>query len=88
MNNEDIAIKLTKLEENQDDISEKLDRLTVLMTGNGDPEKGWTVRFDRVEQWWITYTKRKNRVGLAAFTAVLGFVGSLTLFIIRLVWGL
>lgn len=39
-----------RLEEKIDHLTEKVGLLNILLTGNGDPEKGVVVRLDRVEQ--------------------------------------
>jgi hypothetical protein len=33
-----------------DGVSEKVSRIDLILTGNGDPKKGMVVRFDRVEE--------------------------------------
>ncbi len=38
-------------------IEEKLDKVILLLTGNGNPERGIVVRLDRLEQWRAAVNK-------------------------------
>ena len=78
---------LKAVAENQQYQRKKLDKIDVLMSGNGSPEQGMIVRFDRVEQWWIDYTKKKNRMAVMMGTSILGFFGSVGLLVVRIIWG-
>ena len=88
MSDDSIIVKLTRLEENQEEMRNDLKNLLKVMNGNGEPHKGFIIRFDRMEQWFLTYTKKKTRIALAAATGMISFCGSLALLVIRLVWGI
>jgi len=83
-----VEVRLTELRENQEDMAKKLDTLCTIMTGNGDPSRGFVVRFDRMEQWWMSYTRKKTKIALAVATSTLSLIGSLALLVVRLVWGI
>lgn len=94
MNLEGLRSDVKRVLENQQYVREKVRRIDHILTGNGDPEKGALFRLDRVYQSYLEMKeqetdrrKQMRRMFGAAALAVLGFCGSLTLLVIRLVWG-
>ncbi len=64
-------------------IEAKLDTMITLVSGNGSPERGITVRLDRVEQWRAELDRRIDalsarisQVLIALILIVLAFIGS------------
>ncbi len=58
-------------------IEEKLDKVILLLTGNGNPERGIVVRLDRLEQWRAAV----NKIVAPVFLVL---VGQFLLFVIGL----
>ena len=79
--------KLDMILENQNYQKDKLKQIDKILRGNGDPSKGLVVRFDRVEQAHLADQAGKKRNAAMAATALLGFLGSLALLVIRLTVG-
>ena len=86
MTPKDLEVKLALIIDNQKDDSHKLDRLCKILEGNGSPEKGLVLRFDRIEQWWLDAKKRRVKVTLAVIGASVSFAGSLAILVIKLFW--
>ena len=86
MTNEELSIKLEKILSNQQSIGEDVVVLKEVMTGNGNPARGMIVRFALVESWVGGHKKFGTAMLLAAGTGLLSFVGSITLFIVKMNW--
>ena len=83
MTPQELETSLALIVEQQKDNGEKLDKLCVIMTGNGDPSRGLILRFDRIEQWWLSYTKKKNRLAITLAGCILSFVCNIVLISIQ-----
>ena len=58
-------------------IEEKIDKVILLLTGNGNPERGIVVRLDRLEQW-------RGQISVIATPIFVVLIGQFILFIIGL----
>jgi hypothetical protein len=69
--------KYAELHNDYENVVSKLDQITEILTGNGAPDKGLIIRFDRIEQ----ESKRRNvwlKTAIsAAVASVIGVVGTL-----------
>lgn len=59
------------------DLRRSVDHLSAIVTGNGDPAKGLTLRVDRLEQTEIRRGKWTTAAIGASVAAVAGFIGLL-----------
>jgi hypothetical protein len=88
MTNEELAGKIELILSNQAEVREDVTVVKEILTGNGDPTKGLVVRFDRVEQSFLSNKKFGMAMLIAGGTGVLSLIGSLVLFGVRLKWGI
>lgn len=87
MTNEELSGKIELILSNQAEVKDDVTTVKKILTGNGDPTKGLIVRFDRVEQSFLSNKKFGMAMLIAGGTGVLSFVGSLGLLLVRLKWG-
>lgn len=85
MSNMEAAI--SALIENQEANGKKLDKVVTILEGNGDPRNGLVVRFDRVEQQFLTDRREKSRIKMLLVGAIIGFAANAGLFVAQLVQG-
>jgi hypothetical protein len=87
MSLEDLTHQIERVLENQQYQKNKLNKIDEILRGNGDPAKGVVVRLALVEQSHAEVKSERKRHFYMAATALLGFAGSLSLLVIRFVWG-
>lgn len=74
---------LQDIKDGQERQGEKLDKVCLILTGNGEPKKGLVLRFDRVEQSYLKEQGRKTKFVLACIFAGVTFIGGLGLFLVK-----
>jgi hypothetical protein len=75
---------LAVIVQNQEDNSEKLNKLVTILEGNGDPRDGLVVRFDRVEQQFLTDRQEKSHMKKMLIGSIVGFIANAGLFVFQL----
>jgi hypothetical protein len=75
---------LAVIVQNQEDNSEKLNKLVTILEGNGDPRDGLVVRFDRVEQQFLTDRREESHLKKMLIGSIVGFIANAGLFIFQL----
>ena len=77
--------KMDLILERQTEMREDLTIVKKILTGNGEPSKGLVVRFDRVEQAFLTRKKFTIAMILSGSAGLLSFGGSIILYLMRTV---
>jgi hypothetical protein len=83
----DVDTQLAAIAQNQKTTCEKLDKVLHILDGNGNPDSGLIVRFDRVEQKFLKERREKSSLKMMLIGAVIGFVANAGLFVAQLVSG-
>lgn len=68
----DINNQLEKSEKDNEEIKEDISKILQYIEGNGQPERGLIVRFDRIEQ---SYQRQKKFTMAALVAGITGFIG-------------